>query len=80
MCEHCSGSRTWNIELVGAFQCGMVTCGMQATALAFSEYVGEHLCQKHIYLLNNQFGEIGYAIHHLGQISFDFLPIEHEVS
>jgi hypothetical protein len=80
MCECCSNSRTWSVELDGSFQCGVTTCGLQAIALTYSQYVDEHLCQKHADLLNGQLDEVGHAICQLGQISLDFLPIEQKVS
>jgi hypothetical protein len=53
---------------------------LQAIALTYSQYVVEHLCQKHADLLNGQLDEVGHAICQLGQISLDFLPIEQKVS
>jgi hypothetical protein len=80
MCERCSNSRTWSVELDGSFQCGVTTCELQAIALTYSQYVDEHLCQKHADLLNGQLDEFSHAIRQLGQISLDFLPIEQKAS
>ncbi len=80
MCQCCSDSRTWSVELEGAIQCGVTTCGLQATALTYSQYVDEHLCQKHADLRNGQLDEVDHAIRQLGQISLDFLPIEQKAS